>query len=238
MKDHAPVVQETKPENAALQHNQQIMENQKVWYLKQIDLFKNISDKEIISIAQKLIEKKCNKKEILYSPFENFNSICLLKKGEVTLYYSHRGKRIIIDVLKPGSIFGNINFKEGKKEHFAEVTENSLICIFEINDFLKIIQARPEIMLRFLKIISEKLSDYENRLKSNLFDAKEKIIHQLELLNKKNFFNKLITKNTYITHDKLAEYLGLSRETVTRAITTLKKEGKINYNQKGQVTLK
>lgn len=214
------------------------MADQKSWYLKQIDLFKDISDKEIIAIANKLIEKRCNKKEILYSPFENFNSICILKKGEVTLYYSHRGKRVIIDVLKPGSIFGNISFQEDKSEHFAEVTENSLICIFELKDFLKIIQAKPEIMLNLLKIISAKMLDYENRLKSNLFDAKEKIIHQLALLKKKSIFSKLIAKPTNITHDILAEYTGLSRETVTRAITILKKEEKVAYDEKGQIILK
>ena len=67
-------------------------QNDKVWYLKQIDLFAGIPDEEIMQIAQKVVEKKCRKKELLYTPFDSNDSICMLKKGEVTLYHSHYGK--------------------------------------------------------------------------------------------------------------------------------------------------
>ncbi|MDA1061003.1 MAG: Crp/Fnr family transcriptional regulator [bacterium] len=206
------------------------MTNNKAWYLQQIDLFQGISDEEVMKIANKVVEKKCSKKELLYTPFDSNDSICVLKKGEVTLYYSHYGKKLIIDVLKPGSIFGSIDFKEGTNDHFAEVTEDAYICFFTIEDFQKIIQAKPELMIRFLKIMSDRLSDYEQRIKSGIFDAKEKILHHLELIekNRNSFLGKL--KKTKITHEKLAAHTGLSRETVTRAITALKKEGRIGIN--------
>ncbi len=206
--------------------------SEKSWYLKQINLFKGIPPKEIMAIAQQTVEKNCNKKELLYTPFEKQDSICVLKKGEVTLYHSHHGKKIIIDVLKPGSVFGNLNFSDNKnnQDHFAEVTQKASICFFSSSDFKKIVKAKPEIMMRLITAMSDRLNDYEQRIKSNLFDAKEKIIHHLELIhskNKKNIFNKLRGKTAKITHEKLAQHTGLSRETVTRAITALKKEGKI-----------
>ena len=76
-------------------------ENSTVWYLKQIDLFEGITDEEIMAIAKTVVERSCTKKELLYTPFETTDSICMLKKGEVTLYHSHYGKKIIIDTLKP-----------------------------------------------------------------------------------------------------------------------------------------
>ncbi|MBL4694107.1 Crp/Fnr family transcriptional regulator [Candidatus Gracilibacteria bacterium] len=205
-------------------------EGTKTWYLQQIDLFEGIPDEEIMRIAEKMEERRCTKKELIYTPFEANDSVCVLKKGEVTLYYSHNGKKLIIDVLKPGSIFGNIAFNDKNSDHFAEVTEDAYICFFSVEDFMKIIQAKPELMMRFLKIMSERISDYEKRIKSGLFDAKEKIIQHLEIIKEKGnkgILTKLIGGKKRITHERLAQFTGLSRETVTRAINDLKKEGRI-----------
>ncbi len=210
-------------------------QNDKVWYLKQIDLFQGISDEEIMSIAEKVVEKRCSKKELLYTPFESTDSICVLKKGEVTLYHSHYGKKLIIDVLKPGSVFGAIPFQEGSSDHFAEVTEDAYICFFTPEDFLKIIEAKPKLMLRVLKMMSKKISEYEDRMKTGLYDAKEKILHHLQQSEEKSrkLFGKFTNKN--ITHEKLSQLTGLSRETVTRAITALKKEGRIQTDENGKM---
>ncbi|PIR55117.1 hypothetical protein COU74_02970 [Candidatus Peregrinibacteria bacterium CG10_big_fil_rev_8_21_14_0_10_36_19] len=200
----------------------------KHWYLQQIDLFAGIPDSEIMSIAKNMKEKTCSKKELIYIPEEENSFIYILKKGEVTLYNSHMGKRLIIETLKPGSIFGNISFEESKSTHFAEASQDSYICIFTAEDFAKILQERPKIMMRFLQIMSDKVQQYENRLKSGLFDAKEKILQQLELQQKANDnpLNKLFGRKTAITHERLGQLTGLSRETVTRAVNELKKEGK------------
>lgn len=215
------------------------MSEDKLWYVKQVDLFNGIKESEIMQIADKMVERKCSKKEILYTPFELTNSVYILKKGEVTLYNSHLGKRLIIDVLKPGSIFGNITFQPEKSTHFAEVTEDAYMCIFPMEDFMRIVAAKPNIMLNLLNIMSDRIRGYEKRMKSGLYDAKEKIIHQLQLIRDKkdNLIGRMIPKTRKITHEKLAQYTGLSRETVTRAITALRKEGLIHIDDQGVIGL-
>lgn len=202
---------------------------QKHWYLQQLDLFQGISDEEIMNIAGKVIEKSCRKKEIIYMPNEVNDSIYVLKKGEITLYNAHAGKRLIIEILKPGSIFGNISFQKDRTTHFAEASQDSYFCIFTVEDFTAILHSKPELMMRFLQHVSEKMQNYERRLKGGLFDAKEKILQQLDIFleeqKKSNLLSKLFGKKSKITHDHLAELTGLSRETVTRAINDLKKAG-------------
>lgn len=205
------------------------MAMQKHWYLQQVDFFHGIPDAEIMSIAKKMTEKKCSKKEIIYMPNEVNNVIYVLKKGEITLYNSHRGKKLIIEVLKPGAIFGNIGFQSGKTTHFAEASQDSYFCIFPVEDFTAILNAKPELMMKFLRFMSEKIQSYEERLRGGLFDAKEKILQQLQIFSKKEkndgMLNKLFGKKSKMTHERLAELTGLSRETVTRAINDLKKGG-------------
>lgn len=200
----------------------------KHWYLQQLDLFTGIPDAEIMNIAKNMVEKKCHQKELIYVPEEQNNYIYIIKKGEVTLYNSHMGKRLIIETLQPGSIFGNISFGGNKSTHFAEASQDSYICIFSVEDFSKILQEKPKIMMRFFQVMSDKIQQYEDRLKSGLFDAKEKILQQWELQQKGNNspLNRLFGLKTKMTHERLGQLTGLSRETVTRAISDLKKEGK------------
>ncbi|MDP2625209.1 MAG: Crp/Fnr family transcriptional regulator [Candidatus Peregrinibacteria bacterium] len=196
------------------------------WYLKQVDLFKGISDEEIMKIADKVIERRCRKKELLYTPFEESDMIGILKKGEVTLYYSHNGKKLVIDVLKPGSVFGNISFEKKKSPHFAEVTQDAYMCLFKLEDFLKIAQARPEVMMRLLRMMSGQIHDYEHKLESGLFDSKERVIRYLKAEEEKkndNILNRLFGRKSRVTHAQIAQQTGLSRETVTRVLSDLKK---------------
>ena len=162
-------------------------------------------------------------------PNEASNSVYVLKKGEITLYNSHAGKRLVIEVLKPGSIFGNISFQKAKTTHFAEASQDSYFCIFSIEDFTAIVHSKPELMMKFLQLTSEKIQQYEKRLKGGLFDAKEKILQQWEIFSeeqkKSNILSKLFGGKSKMTHENLAQLTGLSRETVTRAITDLKKAG-------------
>ncbi|NCS68209.1 Crp/Fnr family transcriptional regulator, partial [Candidatus Peregrinibacteria bacterium] len=101
------------------------------------------------------------------------------------------------EVLKPGSIFGNISFHEGKTTHFAEASQDSFFCIFSIEDFIAIIHSKPELMIKFLQLMSEKMQSYEKRLKRGIFDAKEKIIQQLDVFleeqKRSNMLSKLLS---------------------------------------------
>jgi len=214
-------------------------EKGKVWYLKQVHLFKGIPEKEVMKIASKMVEKKCSKKEVLYTPFDENNTVFFLKKGEVTLYHLYRGKKLIMDTLKAGSIFGNIHFEQKKHTHYAEVTQDAYICAFELDEFMEILRNRPELMLKLLREMSERIRTYEDKLKGGLFDAKEKIIHELEMreCQSPGILDRLFGKDCKITHEKLAQLTGLSRETVTRGITSLKKEGRIIDTADGSIAL-
>lgn len=212
----------------------------KVWYLKQVHLFKGIPEEEVMKIASKMVEKKCSKKEVLYTPFDENNTVFFLKKGEVTLYHLYRGKKLIMDTLNAGSIFGNIHFEAKKHTHYAEVTQDAYICAFELEEFMEILRHRPELMLKLLREMSERLRTYEDKLKGGLFDAKEKIIHELERRDctSPSLIDRLFGKDCKITHEKLAQLTGLSRETVTRGITALKKEGRIIDTVDGSIALR
>jgi CRP/FNR family transcriptional regulator, cyclic AMP receptor protein len=208
-----------------------------IWYLKQIDLFQGLSEDELNGMKDKMREERYAKKNIIYTPETENDSIYLLKEGEITIYYSFNGKKLILDVLKPGSLFGNLNFQEEKNTHFAEVSRDAFVCIFSKKIFAQIFSMHPELVFKLFQYVTERMSDYEEKLRGLIFGAKEKILNQLRILQKKNksFLGLFFNPGIYIIHEKLAEHAGVSRETVSRTIQELKQDGLIKIDKDGKI---
>ena len=210
--------------------------NEKLWYLKNLDIFEGIPDDEIMRLAGRVQECMFSKDEMIYSPEELLNSIYVVKRGEVRLFHSKNGKRTVFDVLGPGSLFGGITFSSVKSTHFAQATHPTKVCIFSEEDYLSVLKKRPELMMRFIKKITSKVNEYETRLSRRSDTAEEIIMAELEHLQDKrrhSLFGIWKRSRVYITHEELAELTGLNRVTVTRLLKKLRETGKITVERSG-----
>ena len=208
-----------------------------LWYCRQIELFADLSEEEIMEIVSGAIHRECPIKQILYTPDDHLDFTYVLKEGEVTLYKITDGKKIIIDILKPGSIFGNIGFSIGDgKGVFAEASQRSFICTLPQDLFLKLLQKKPKVAVRAFSILSKRIAQYQSQLQFlSSLNAQHKILATIELLNKKDeqsILPPILRKRTVITHEKLASMTGLTRETVTKQLKKLVQEGLITLDKK------
>lgn len=197
---------------------------------------------EIMQIAEKATEHRCESNKHIYGHHDGFDrNVFILKEGEVVFYHSHNGKRQIFDVLGPGSLFGNFFPTSASASHFAEALSGSRYCSLPVEDFQKVVAAHPEILTRLLRKLSERLQDYEHKLKIDMGSAMDRVLGELKRYQRKkrNPFS-LLSKDPplALTHEKLAELTGLNRVTVTRTIKLLKLEGEINVDEKGLISLK
>lgn len=211
-----------------------------MWFLKDMDIYSGVSEKSFCRIAPNSYEEDYRKGTQIYGPNMEDNNIYNIKHGEVILYHSKDGKRAIFDTLGPGSVFGNFDHEQKQPTHFAETTKNTLLCITPLDEFLKIIQHNPRLMLNLMQRMAERVQDYENKIKSNIETASERVYIELERLQKKRqggFMGKLMPVPLQITHEKLAEHTNLNRVTVTRSLKKLKEEGLISIDAKGVIEL-
>lgn len=211
-------------------------QDEKLWYLKNLDIFERIPDDEIMQLAGKVRECMYSKDEMIYSPNEELNFIYAVKRGEVRLFHSKEGKRMVFDVLGPGSLFGGIVFNSEKSTHFAQATHPTKVCIFSEADFLGILQKRPEIMMRFIRKMTGKIQEYEYSLSRRSDSADDLILIELSKLQEKrgrSLFGMWKPSSVHITHEELAELTGLNRVTVTRVLKRLKDELKISIDKSG-----
>lgn len=215
-------------------------QDDKMWFLKDLDIYSGISEKSLCQIAPNSFEEDYRKGTHIYTPHQSDQNIYVLKHGEIILYHSKDGKRAIFDTLGPGSVFGNFDQGQEKPTHFAETTKSTLLCVTPLNEFLKIIQHHPEMMLNLMQRMASRIQDYETKIKSNIETASERVYSELERLQKKRqrgIVGKFLPVPLQITHEKLAEHTNLNRVTVTRSLKKLKDEGLISIDSKGVIEL-
>lgn len=205
-------------------------------YLSEFDLFEDVPEEVLQKEGQIVHGTSFEKGETLYSPHQDNELIYVLKEGEVMLYHTHQGKKEGFDTIGPGTLFGNFNINNKRPTHFAEATRDCKVCVFPVEGFLNIVKTKPELMMKFIQSMAERLQDYESRFKNNLQSAKETIFEELRRLKnkkRKGLFSKFYGADgppLRLTHEQIATLTGLNRVTVTRSIKELKEEGLISID--------
>ncbi|NQV89441.1 MAG: Crp/Fnr family transcriptional regulator [Parcubacteria group bacterium] len=206
---------------------------QAFWHLKQIDIFSDIPDKEIKQLLSKASDECFHTKQTIYTPTDLQKKIFLVKTGEVTLFQSKGGRRIIIDIVGPGTLFGALDPSVLTLDHFAQAAPDTRICGFATVDFLQLISSYPGAMLCTLKQLSQRIADYEHAMIVSHGEAKERVLEALKRYVRKMKPFRLFSLGSpcaRLTHEKLSQLTGLNRVTVTRVIQDLVKEGIIEVD--------
>src|SRR5437870_5770947 len=168
----------------------------------------------------------CPAGKIFYSPNETGEVLFILKKGRVQLYrMSSEGRKLIIGTIEAGSIFGEMMLVgQGMYDAFAEAIEESLICVMKRRDVETMLVTKPRVALRLLEVMAKRLRETEERLEQAIFgDVQSQLIALLLRMHREH---KTETIDT--THEALADQLGVYRETVTIALSNLRKRGLIS----------
>jgi len=211
----------------------------KLWYLKRIPLLGELSDELLNQVARHSVERHFRRGEHVFLPGdapEVQDRVYLLKQGKVKLYRGSGGRRIVLETLEGGSIFGGFSpmhptRDDNEEGNFAACEEDTHLCVMSKNDFLDILKARPEIALNFIQEMAKRMHVLEDRFQDlALLDAKSRILNELWRLGKQT--DEDTVRIPRITHERLAERLALSREAVSRAIAELRKSGEIRQDVK------
>lgn len=209
----------------------------KLWYLKHCDLFSGLRNDAIEKIGSIARERNIPGKQIIYSAQDKDEVMFILKKGKVRIFkLSVDGKMITLAILKDGDTFGAMSIiKGGISEAFAETLEDSYICAIRQEDFSAVIKEMPEIALRLIEKINQKLKEAESRIEDLVFrDVPGRIASILLKLSEQ--FGRTsasgIEINFRITHQELADMVGAARETITVILNDFKNDGIIQVNEK------
>lgn len=206
----------------------------KIWYLKQLDIFKELAPKDMDDIGLIVDEKNVSKKEIFLEP-EDRNKVYIIKRGQVKLYQlTAEGKRVIIDTLGPGGVFGNFG-SEDQGQNFAQATSDTFICIARRDSFFDTVSKKPEVAAKLMAILFDQITvarDYIAAMAGG--NVLSKLKYKLVELGGKygEVSGDKVKINQRFTHEEIADMIGVSRETVTKLLGSLRRDGIIEIEGK------
>lgn len=203
---------------------------EKLHYLSEVDIFRDLSQREIKEITRVTTMTTVPKGRVFYRPNELGEVLFILKRGRVQLYrISPDGKKLVITTLGPGSIFGEMVLTGQRMYNtFAEAVEDSLICVISRADMERLVLSKPQVALRVLELTGQRLQEAEERLEDLAF---KKIPARLASLLLRLYQEQGEIIRGY-THQDLAEMVGTYRETITQVLNEIKAAGLIDIGRK------
>jgi CRP/FNR family transcriptional regulator len=178
--------------------------------------------------------KRFQKGQTIFSPGSP-SKVFIVKSGQVDLHYINpEGKKIIIDTLRPGSIFSTPSEKL-TSDLDIEASKDSYICWVDRDEFISLISSYPYISAQFINHLFTRLSQAEQKIASlagdNALDKLKKLLLRLGRQYGRPQGDTLIFTQRF-THEQLSQMLGISRQTLTTFLNQLEKDGYLNKQDK------
>lgn len=202
----------------------------KVDYLSEVDIFRDLTPQDFAEMDRTLTLVTTPAGRIFYSPEDESEVLFILKKGQVQLYrISPQGKKLIIGTLGPGTIFGEMSFiGQGMQDSFAEAVEDCVICVMSREDLERLLLKKPQIALRLLEALGQRLQEMETRLEDLAFKSVPSRLASLLLRLSKEQGGTI----TGLTHQDLADTVGTYRETATAVLNQFRALGILALRRK------
>ncbi len=212
-------------------------------FLKTIPFFSHFSQEELSDLEKAIIKRRFPRNKIILTEEDSLSYMYIIYSGRVkAVQTSEDGKEHILAIHKRGESFGEMAMLDGKTSPATVVAmEDSEVGLISKMDFDRFFLKNNEVLRQIISVFCAHLREAWLRLKVLRFaDAEQRIRAVLKLLSTqygvKDMRGTIITVK--FTHEDIANYASVSRETVTRLIGRLLKGKEIELLEKKYILLK
>ena len=170
---------------------------------------------------------KYRKRHVVFQEGNPATRMFALKSGLVKTYKtSPSGKSQVIELLRPGEVFGLDGIAAPQYSVTAEVLADAEICFFESNRFAELLASSPALAREIIHILSDNLLDYRNKMLS--FGTKTASARLaaflLSLLPRDAGKNSAVAPiELPVSRSEVANLIGARLETVSRLLMAMKR---------------
>ena len=215
------------------------MQQSKIWYLENFSMFQILSPEEMQEMDSNTIMREVLEKQVVYLADDEAKYIFILKKGKIKISrLSEDGKEIILGLLGPGEVFGELSLIDpGRRDEMAIATENALVCKISTAYFEQMMHHNQKLNFQVTKFIGLRLKKIQNRLGNIMFKTSEQRIRSFIREMACDFGRSISGEKQQreiqlrLTHEEVGKLTATSRQTVTTVFNELEKNNIISYNR-------
>ena len=212
----------------------------KIALLHTVPIFKDLSDKDVITMSEKMVTRSYNKGQIILLEEAMGETFFVIANGSVKITrLSDDGREVILAMLGEGDFFGEMALLDGEGRSANVVTiEEAVLLSLQRGDFLYILESYPKIAIKLLEELTSRIRYSDQQIESlSLSDAEQRIC--ITIIRLAEDLGQIKGGTVYIDnlpyHQDIANMAGTSRETVSRVLKTL--EEKKYIKRRGRKTV-
>jgi len=205
--------------------------------LTNIPLFSGLEDAVLEDISKLVTKRSFARSAIIINEGDETDSLYLIISGKVKVVLSDEdGKEIIVSILGPNEIFGELSLIDAEPRSACVVTmEPSQFSIINKRDFINFLHKNPEVSTNLLVGLTTRLREANKQIESlALMDVYGRVARTLlQFAEPEN--GTLVVKEK-LTQKDIANMVGASREMVSRIFKDLTVGGYITVDH-GTITI-
>ena len=206
--------------------------------LRAIPLFRRVSEGDLEDLATHLIARRFPKNATVVEEGLTGDYMYVIQEGRAKVTKaSEDGREKIMNFLEVGAFFGDMALlgDEGRSAS-VKTLEESLLLALSRRDFNDLLRQSPDLALAVIEELANRLRETNEQARSLSFQGVEERTRNLfeRIARREEAANGQLMTPT-LTHQQIADMVGTSRETVTRAIKQLKGSGWLSQEGKRYV---
>jgi CRP/FNR family cyclic AMP-dependent transcriptional regulator len=216
--------------------------DEQIRLLSMVDVLEPLSREQLDALAQQYPDITLEKGQHLYTPQDHSERLYFLKEGRVRIYRMVEGREVTLAMVEEGTVFGEMAFTDQHLwDSYARAEESSIVLAMDRQDLEDLVLENPKVGLQLLRLLTERLRVYEERLEAlTLKQVPARLASLLVLLAESEgvmTMGEQIRIPTRYTHEMLSTMIGSTRVGVTRAFGLLQEEGAVELRRR-QIYLK
>ena len=196
--------------------------------MREVPLFSRVCEVDLESIAALLIERRYPKNAVVVEEGMDGQYMYIIRSGRVKVTKaSDDGREKIMDFLEPGAFFGEMALlDQSPRSASVRTLEPSVLAALSRRDFIGLLRRSSDLALSLVQELTRRLRETDEQATSVSFQRVQE--------RAKGLFTRLSRAEAQfdgrrttppLTHQQIADMIGTSRETVTRAVKELKQSG-------------
>ncbi len=203
--------------------------------LRAIPLFSAVGDADLESLSSLVIERRFPKHKTIVEEGAPGDYMYIICDGRVKVTkLSGDGREKILELLDGGDFFGEMSLlDDAPRSASVEALSEVRVLALGRNDFLDLLRKSTDLAFAVVQELTRRLRQVDEQASSLSFlRVKERTQGLLVRMAKSETVDPNRRLTQALTHQQIADMIGTSRETVTRAIKGLKQDGWLE--QKGK----
>jgi CRP/FNR family cyclic AMP-dependent transcriptional regulator len=209
--------------------------------LARTEVFSGLEDRELREVAQVAVPRSWERGEVIFREGDRGDTCYLLRSGAVMLTRQHQdGRTIALAELRGGGMFGELAMFRGEtRSATAEAVEPTTAVALLAQDVQRLIRRNPDIALKLLSALADRVSLTNERLLQQSFQTvagrvASALVAQVVARQAEGAPEHGVLIRA--TQTEIANLAGTSRESASRFLATLEREGVVTLGR-GKVTV-